>query len=70
MVKDRIVPPNLLASFPGAAHDKGDVLNLAEGGHGAVPGQAQQQVRCRIVLRDLPHHALRARAARARLRVA
>ena len=38
-------PPDLLAGLLCAAHDEGHILNLAEGGHGAVPGQGVKGIR-------------------------
>lgn len=48
---------HLLLGLAGMAHDKGHILDLPEGRHGRVARQAQQQIRARVVLRDLPHHA-------------
>ncbi len=39
------------------AHHQRHILDLSKSRHRAVPRQAQQQVRSRVVLRDLEHHA-------------
>ena len=45
------------------AHHQGHILDLSEGGHGGVAGQAQDEVRAGVVLRDLVDHGAVAAAA-------
>ena len=49
--------PHLLLGLARMAHNQRHILDLAEGRHGCVARQAKQQIRARVVLRDLPHHA-------------
>lgn len=49
--------PNLLLGLACMPHNQRHILDLAEGRHGRIAGQAKQQIRARVVLRDLPHHA-------------